>query len=192
LRRDLHRDVAEATPETARRALLKSVEVCDLVRVQPYVLRSWEKEFPDLGVARSAGGPRLYRRSDVDRVVRIKQLVFGEGLTIAGVRRRLDEERAQQEPDEDLPFDDEPRPPVSAEARAQLDGVKAQMRALLEMLQRPRPRNGNGHAPAHGSVEAAREEPEDTLLPIETVPVPVAAQAASKSGRKRSTKSRAS
>src|SRR2546425_608454 len=47
------------------RALFKAAEVCDLAKVQPYVLRSWEAEFPDLGVARSAGSPRVYRRADV-------------------------------------------------------------------------------------------------------------------------------
>ena len=63
-----------------------------MIKVQPYVLRSWEKEFPDLGTARTAGGPRFYRPADVERVQRLKQLVFGEGLTIAGARRRLEEQ----------------------------------------------------------------------------------------------------
>ena len=57
------------------------------------MLRSWEAEFPDLGVAKAEGGPRVYRRADVERVLRIKQLLYGEGLTLAGVRRKLTEER---------------------------------------------------------------------------------------------------
>ncbi len=76
---------------STRRPLLKSVEVCEIAKVQPYVLRSWEKEFPGIGVQKSAEGPRLYRQADVDQVLRIKQLVFGEGLTLAGARRRLEE-----------------------------------------------------------------------------------------------------
>ncbi|HZA34577.1 MAG TPA: MerR family transcriptional regulator, partial [Vicinamibacterales bacterium] len=100
-------DVAEPTPETPRRALLKSADVCEIIKVQPYVLRSWEKEFPDLGSTRTAGGPRFYRQADVERVQRLKQLVFGEGLTIAGARRRLEEERGTPPADE-LPFEDEP------------------------------------------------------------------------------------
>jgi len=99
--------VAEPTPETPRRALLKSADVCEIIKVQPYVLRSWEKEFPDLGSTRTAGGPRLYRQADVERVQRLKQLVFREGLTIAGARRRLEEERGTPQEDE-LPFEDEP------------------------------------------------------------------------------------
>ncbi len=74
------------------RPAFKAAEVCEIAKVQPYVLRSWESEFPDLGVARTPGGPRVYRKADVERVLRIRHLVFGEGLTLAGVRRRLDTE----------------------------------------------------------------------------------------------------
>ena len=72
--------------------VFKSQEVCELVEVQPYVLKSWEAEFPDLGLSKSADGPRVYRRGDVERVLRIKHLVFVEGLTLAGARRQLAEE----------------------------------------------------------------------------------------------------
>ena len=76
------------------RALFKAAEVCDLLKVQPYVLRSWEAEFPDLGVSKAAGGPRVYRRRDVEQVARIKHLLLVEGLTLAGARRKLEEETA--------------------------------------------------------------------------------------------------
>src|SRR5258707_12507721 len=81
-----------AAVEIPRRALFKAAEVCDLVKVQPYVLRSWETEFPTLGVAKTAGGPRVYRRTDVEQVLRIKPLLLVDGLTLAGARRRLEEE----------------------------------------------------------------------------------------------------
>ena len=71
--------------------LYKAGEVCDLVQVQLYVLRSWEKDFPGIGIQKSPETPRLYRQSDVEHVQRIKQLVFGEGLTVSGARRRLEE-----------------------------------------------------------------------------------------------------
>lgn len=73
------------------RRAFKASEVCVIAHVQPYVLRSWEAEFPELGVAKTPGGPRIYRRADVERVLQIKQLVYGEGLTLAGARRRLDQ-----------------------------------------------------------------------------------------------------
>ena len=79
--------------ESPNRSLFRQPEVCEIASIQPYVLRSWEAEFPDLGVAKTEGGPRIYRRADVERVLRIKQLLYGEGLTLAGVRRKLTEER---------------------------------------------------------------------------------------------------
>jgi DNA-binding transcriptional MerR regulator len=78
--------------EIPNRSLFRQPEVCEIASIQPYVLRSWEAEFPDLGVAKVQGGPRVYRRADVERVLRIKQLLYGEGLTLAGVRRKLTEE----------------------------------------------------------------------------------------------------
>jgi len=74
--------------------VFRAQEVCDIAQVQPYVLRSWEAEFPDLGVAKAPGGQRVYRRADVERVLRIKHLLFSEGLTLAGVRKRLSGEGA--------------------------------------------------------------------------------------------------
>ena len=61
------------------------------------MLRSWEKEFPRLGAAARPGGPRIYRRSDVEQILRIKQLVFAEGLTLAGARRRIEGDQPAEE-----------------------------------------------------------------------------------------------
>src|SRR5215210_770773 len=85
---------ASVQVEIPRRALFKAAEVCELMQVQPYVLRSWEAEFPALGVSKAPGGPRVYRRTDVEQVARIKHLLLVEGLTLAGARRKLDEETA--------------------------------------------------------------------------------------------------
>jgi DNA-binding transcriptional MerR regulator len=79
--------------EIPNRSLFRQPEVCEIASIQPYVLRSWEAEFPDLGVVKADGGARVYRRADVERVLRIKQLLYGEGLTLAGARRRLTEEQ---------------------------------------------------------------------------------------------------
>ena len=78
-----------------KRELFKAADVCEVVQVQPYVLRSWEAEFPQIGQVPAGGGPRLYRRSDVELVLRIKQLVFDEGLTLSGARRRLEEDSGE-------------------------------------------------------------------------------------------------
>jgi DNA-binding transcriptional MerR regulator len=113
------------------RALFKASEVCDLAKVQPYVLRSWEAEFKDLGVVRGGSSARVYRREDVERVLRIKHLLLIEGLTLAGVRRRLEEEA---EP----PLDEQsiavPATMLSADARERIGSVKQGLRSLLDML----------------------------------------------------------
>lgn len=81
------------TVEIPNRSLFRQPEVCEIAQVQPYVLRSWEAEFPDLGVAKTEGGARVYRRADLEFVLRIKHLLFVEGLTLAGARRKLVGER---------------------------------------------------------------------------------------------------
>ena len=85
------RDVQAQTMASGKRELFKAPEVCQMAQLQSYVLRSWEAEFPRLGKV-SSNGVRVYSRADVELVLRIKQLVFVEGLTLAGARRRLDEE----------------------------------------------------------------------------------------------------
>jgi DNA-binding transcriptional MerR regulator len=111
------------------RALFKAAEVCDLVKVQPYVLRSWEAEFPDLGVAKAAGGPRIYRRADVEQVVRIKHLLLVEGLTLAGARRKLEEDSTPVAAD--VPVIDEL---IGRHARERLTEVKRGLRLILDLL----------------------------------------------------------
>ncbi len=110
-----------------KRDLLKAAEVCEVVGVQSYVLRSWEAEFPQLGQPTTGGGPRLYRRSDVDLALRIKDLVFGEGLTLAGARRRLLETEPQVAVEDD-------EPAVDPELRARVRSVRDGLRGLLQIL----------------------------------------------------------
>jgi DNA-binding transcriptional MerR regulator len=67
-------------------------EVCDLIKVQPHVLRYWETEFPMLAPQKNRAGQRVYRRKDVEMVLRIRDLLYEEKFTIAGARKRLSEE----------------------------------------------------------------------------------------------------
>jgi DNA-binding transcriptional MerR regulator len=130
------------------RPAFKASEVCEIAKVQPYVLRSWESEFPDLGVARTPGGPRVYRRTDVERVLRIRHLVFHDGLTLAGVRRRLDGEApaaARVTPDPSSLFDDV----IGADVKARLAQLKAGLKGLLDLVSRD-------PVPALASATAAR------------------------------------
>jgi len=113
------------------RSLFRQPEVCEIAQVQPYVLRSWEAEFQDLGVSKTQGGPRVYRRADVERVLRIKHLLFVEGLTLAGARRRLHDEQPAPAPD-DQSLDDL----LSSDARERILSVRKALRELSAMLAR--------------------------------------------------------
>lgn len=64
-------------------------EVCDIVGVQPHVLRYWESEFPMLQPQKNRAGQRTYRRKDVEMALRIRELLYEEGFTIAGAKRKL-------------------------------------------------------------------------------------------------------
>src|SRR5262245_12170364 len=145
-----------AQVEIPNRALFKASEVCDLAKLQPYVLRSWETEFPNLGVAKTAGGPRVYRRADVEQVLRIKHLLLVEGLTLAGARRRLEEETAPV--GADAPVIDEL---IGQNARQRLTEVKRGLRSILELLSRSNGERDDFQlaAPAMMSSSRARTPP---------------------------------
>ncbi len=64
-------------------------EVCKLANVQPYMLRFWGSEFPQLEAATSGTGQRLYSRDQVELILEIRRLLFDEGLTIAGARKKI-------------------------------------------------------------------------------------------------------
>lgn len=114
--------------------LYKAGEVCEAAGLQPYVLRSWEKEFPGIGVQKSPETPRLYRQSDVEQVLRIKQLVFGEGLTLAGARRRIEEafpQAAAEARDAEIA---EVLDTLGADARKRIALVRSGLRSILDVL----------------------------------------------------------
>ena len=103
--------------------LYKIGEVCKLADLQPYVLRYWETEFPQLSPNKSRGGQRLYTRAELDTILRIKDLLYKEGFTIAGAKKKLEQEVA------------EPVIAAPAERSEVLARVKAELRELLAMLE---------------------------------------------------------
>jgi DNA-binding transcriptional MerR regulator len=78
--------------EIPNKLFFKIGEVCEITDTQPYVLRYWESEFPALAPAKNSSGQRIYRRKDIETVLRIKQLLYEEGFTIAGAKKRLEAE----------------------------------------------------------------------------------------------------
>jgi DNA-binding transcriptional MerR regulator len=79
-------------------------EVARLCRLPAYVLRFWETEFPQLKPVKSSTGQRMYRKRDVESVLRIKKLLYEDGFTIAGARVQLREEIKSDRSQSALPF----------------------------------------------------------------------------------------
>jgi DNA-binding transcriptional MerR regulator len=113
--------------------LFKAADVCEMAQLQPYVLRSWEKEFPGIGVQK-ADGQRLYRQSDIDQVLRIKQLVFTEGLTLSGARRRLDESTPQPPTGVTQDEVNEVLDALASDARTRIAHVRQGLQSILSLL----------------------------------------------------------
>ena len=123
--------MSEALP---RKGLYKIGEVCQLTDTQPYVLRFWESEFPQLAPKKSRSGQRLYRQKDVDLVLQIKRLLYQEGFTIAGARKHLGMtegqgaledlfEPAVPDPPERLPEPARPIGPILASVTEKLEDI---------------------------------------------------------------------
>lgn len=153
----------------------KGADVCEIAELQPYVLRSWEKEFPWIGLQRSSEGPRLYRQVDLDQVLRIKQLVFGEGLTLAGARRKLESETPALATG-GAPVQGELELELEKEARGRIRRVREGLRSLLNLLDggdgrvirevapvptppRERAAAHRGKAPARAAARTAKPAP---------------------------------
>ena len=106
-------------------------EVADLCRLPAYVLRFWETEFPQLKPTKSSTGQRMYRRRDVEHVVRIKQLLYSEGYTIAGAREHLKQEARGAKLQTALPF-------VAGRSRTEWKRVRQGLQEVLNVLSAPR------------------------------------------------------
>src|ERR1700704_5874428 len=122
-------DVAlQPMPEIPDKLYFKIGEVSELLGVEAYVLRYWETEFPVLSPKKSGTGHRLYRRKDVELLLRIKHLLYDKRFTIEGARQTLHSEaRAPKKPaakrvQQDL-FSEDPLP-----------GIRKELADILAML----------------------------------------------------------
>ncbi len=117
------------TPEIPDKLYFKIGEVADLLGVEPYVLRYWETEFPLLSPKKSGTGHRLYRRKDVELLLRIKHLLYEKKFTIEGARLALQQEarapkaKAAKRAQQDL-FPDDPLPNIRRELAEILEILK--------------------------------------------------------------------
>jgi DNA-binding transcriptional MerR regulator len=93
--------------EPARRDLPQKLyyrigEVAEIVGVEPHVLRYWEREFRNIRPTKSAKGQRVYSRRDVENLVRVRELLYGQGFTIAGAKKKLQDPDSAGQPEADL------------------------------------------------------------------------------------------
>src|SRR5262245_6964039 len=88
----------EAASRIPEKLFFRIGEVCELIKVQPHVLRYWETEFPMLSPQKNRAGQRVYRRKDVEMVLRIRNLLYEEKFTIAGARKKISEELRKGSP----------------------------------------------------------------------------------------------
>ena len=108
-------------------------EVSRLTETKAFVLRYWETEFPMLQPVKTANGHRLYRREDVETVLRIKRLLYDEGFTIAGARRHLRE--AESGLLEDTPAGDQAAEAPATIGRKVLLDLRDALRGFLTLLE---------------------------------------------------------
>jgi DNA-binding transcriptional MerR regulator len=109
-------------------------EVSKLCDLPAYVLRFWEGEFPSLKPHKGGTGQRLYRRRDVEMVLRIKSLLYDEGYTIPGARQVFKGELHHKEPQLSLGIDDAIAPVAPSK---QLRKLQKELRDLHALLSKP-------------------------------------------------------
>ena len=111
-------------------------EVCELTDTQPYVLRYWESEFPALAPAKNNSGQRIYRRRDIETILRIKTLLYEEGFTIAGAKKKLElEMKEQAKAGTVTPSPSTPKADGDA-FRGEVEEIKAELHGILDLLDR--------------------------------------------------------
>jgi len=148
-------------------------EVCKLANVQPYMLRFWGTEFPQLEAEKSGTGQRLYAKDQVELILEIRRLLFDEGLTIAGARKKIAamegvaekpkakkkvaekaEEKVEAEPEE------KPKPPKTSSARR-----KAPKKAAAAKVDKETPPDVQ---PLLATLKNVRDEVEKILDDLKT------------------------
>ena len=85
--------VPAQSPEIPDKLYFRIGEVAHLVGVEPYVLRFWETEFPQLAPKKSGTGHRLYRRKEVEMVLEVKRLLYEKRFTIEGARLYFEQQK---------------------------------------------------------------------------------------------------
>jgi DNA-binding transcriptional MerR regulator len=128
-------------PQSLGKLFFRIGEVAELVGVEPHVLRYWEREFRTVRPTKSAKGQRVYSRRDVESLMRVRELLYKEGFTIAGARKKLQHPGAEPAVATERSSgrgEGEREPDATQETRKQLLAMRKDIEEFLAEL-RPRP-----------------------------------------------------
>jgi DNA-binding transcriptional MerR regulator len=129
-------------PFVPKKLYYKIREVCEIVGVEAHVLRFWESEFPSLSPPKTKTGQRIYRPKDIELLLEIRRLLYEEGFTIAGARKRLGATSPAAANDRKAAKKSRPVPETSkrqtgkAPDSEHLNRVKAELENILTLLDR--------------------------------------------------------
>jgi DNA-binding transcriptional MerR regulator len=134
----------------------RPADACRIAEVAPYVLRYWETEFAALSEGKDKGSAKLYTARDVKIIARIRELLYDEGFTVAGAKKRLDAEIAEGRFDDGLA----PAPPLAEQRKPAAEARKPAAR-VAEKAEAPPPllrvAAGESEKPAPRPIAAAPE-----------------------------------
>ena len=122
-------------PFVAKKLYYKIREVCEIVGVEAHVLRFWESEFPSLSPPKSKTGQRTYRPKDIELLLRIRKLLYEEGFTIPGARKRLESGEDGQAASPEVPAEAKPEQ-RKVPASDRLQKAKMELENILTLLNR--------------------------------------------------------
>ena len=135
--------MVQANPTTLPPKLYFRIgEVAELVGVEPHVLRYWEREFRSIRPTKSAKGQRVYSRRDVENLMRVRQLLYSEGFTIAGAKKKLQrtgvevdgETQGEAAVEAEVDGARTPTSPDASKTREQLMAMRREIEAFLGEL----------------------------------------------------------
>lgn len=115
-------------PEVPVKLYYRIGEVAEIVGVETHVLRYWESEFKSIRPQKSAKGQRVYSRRDLDKLLRVKELLYQQGYTIAGAKKQLRDGASDGSGDPDRA--------ALVKLRAELSTMREQITRELEVLDR--------------------------------------------------------
>ena len=113
-------------------------EVAELTGVPPYVLRYWESEFKLLRPRKNHAGQRVYRKHEVQLVLRIKTLLYEDRLTLEGAKKRLHQEARARAQQLEFPAPDVQTLEMLRDVRRRLEGIRQILRRPSELSLEPR------------------------------------------------------